>query len=48
LQVLTEIKNHRVEDACIVGCDGVKGFPESIEAIWLLAIVQARVLHLIS
>jgi transposase-like protein len=47
LQVLTEIKNRGVEDACIVVCDGLKGLPEAIEATWPLAIVQTCVLHLI-
>lgn len=47
LQVLTEIKNRGVDDACIVVCDGLKGLPESIEATWPLAIVQTCVLHLI-
>ena len=47
LQVLTEIKNRGVEDACMVVCDGLKGLPESIEATWPLAIVQTCVLHLI-
>lgn len=47
LQVLTEIKNRGVEDACIVVCDGLKGLPESIEATWPLALVQTCVLHLI-
>jgi transposase-like protein len=45
LQVLTEIKNRGVDDACIVVCDGLKGLPESIEATWPLAIVQTCVLH---
>lgn len=47
LQVLTEIKNRGVDDACIVVCDGLKGLPESIEATWPLAVVQTCVLHLI-
>ena len=47
LQVLTEIKNRGVDDACMVVCDGLKGLPESIEATWPLAIVQTCVLHLI-
>lgn len=46
LQVLTEIKNRGVDDACIVVCDGLKGLPESIEATWPLAVVQTCVLHL--
>ena len=47
LQVLTEVKNRGVDDACIVVCDGLKGLPESIEATWPLAVVQTCVLHLI-
>ena len=47
LQVLTEIKNRGVDDACIAVCDGLKGLPESIEATWPLAVVQTCVLHLI-
>jgi len=47
LQVLTEIKNRGVDDACIVVCDGLKGLPESIAATWPLAVVQTCVLHLI-
>jgi len=47
LQVLTEVKNRGVEDACIVVCDGLKGLPESIEATWPLAVIQTCVLHLI-
>jgi transposase-like protein len=48
LQVLTEIKNRGVGDACMVVCDGLKGLLESIEAAWSLAIVQTCVLHLIA
>ena len=47
LQVLTEIKNRGVDDACIVVCDGLKGLPESIAATWPLAVVQTCVLHLV-
>ena len=47
LQVLTEIRNHGVVDACIVVCDGLKGLPESITTVWPQALVQACVLHLI-
>ena len=47
LQVLTEIKNRGVVDACIVVCDGLKGLPESITTVWPQALVQACVLHLI-
>jgi putative transposase len=47
LQVLTEIKNRGVADACIVVCDGLHGLPESITTVWPQALVQACVLHLI-
>jgi len=47
LQVLTEIKNRGVADACIVVCDGLTGMPESIITVWPHALVQACVLHLL-
>jgi len=47
LGVLTEIKNRRVEDVCIVVCDGLKGLPESITTTWELAVVQTCIIHLI-
>ncbi len=47
LQVLTEIRNRGVADACIVVCDGLEGLPESITTVWPQALVQACVLHLI-
>ena len=47
LNVLTEIKNRGVEDACIVVCDGLKGLPEAITTTWELAQVQTCVIHLI-
>jgi transposase-like protein len=34
LHVLTEIKNRGVGDVCMVVCDGLKGLPESIAAVW--------------
>jgi transposase-like protein len=47
LSVLTEIKNRRVEDVCMVVCDELKGLPESITTTWQYATVQACILHLI-
>jgi len=47
LQVLTELKNRGVADVCMVVCDGLKGLPEAIEAIWPLAVVQTCVIHLL-
>lgn len=34
-------------DACIVCCDGLKGLPEAITAIWPQATVQTCVVHLV-
>ncbi|GIG93333.1 IS256 family transposase [Plantactinospora endophytica] len=47
LQVLTEVKNRGVADACMVVCDGLKGLPEAIETTWPLAVVQTCVIHLL-
>ena len=47
LQVLTELKNRGVADACMVVCDGLKGLPEAIGQTWPLAVVQTCVVHLL-
>jgi putative transposase len=47
LQVLTELKNRGVDDACMVVCDGLKGLPDAIAATWPLAVVQTCVIHLL-
>ncbi|WP_033826223.1 IS256 family transposase [Kitasatospora sp. MBT63] len=47
LQVLTEIKNRGVADVCMVVCDGLKGLPDAIEAVWPQAVTQTCVVHLI-
>jgi putative transposase len=47
LQVLTELKNRGVADACMVVCDGLKGLPDAIEQTWPLAVVQTCVIHLL-
>src|SRR3954468_18897503 len=47
LQVLTEIKNRGVEDVCILVCDGLKGLPDSVSAVWPLTVVQTCVIHLL-
>lgn len=46
LQVLTEIKNRGIEDVCMVVCDGLKGLPDAISAVWPQAITQTCVVHL--
>jgi putative transposase len=45
MHVLTEIKNRGVADVCMVVCDGLKGLPEAIEAVWPQAITQTCVVH---
>jgi putative transposase len=47
LSVITELKNRGVEDLFIVCCDGLKGFPEAIEAVFPKAIVQTCIVHVI-
>jgi putative transposase len=47
LQVLTEIKSRGVEDVRMVVCDGLKGLPDSISAVWPQAVTQTCVVHLI-
>jgi transposase-like protein len=47
LQVLTELRNRGVADACMVVCDGLKGLPDAIGQTWPLAVVQTCVIHLL-
>lgn len=47
MHVLTEIKNRGVGDVCMVVCDGLKGLPEAIEAVWPRAVTQTCVVHLL-
>ena len=47
LKVITELKNRGVEDIFIACCDGLKGFPQAIEAVFPRAIVQTCIVHLI-
>lgn len=47
LAVLTELKNRGVSDVLIVCCDGLRGLPDSIEAVWPQAVVQTCVIHLL-
>ena len=47
LSVLTEIKNRGVQDVCILVCDGLKGLPDAVTAVWELATVQACIIHLV-
>src|SRR5436190_4628165 len=47
MQVLAELKQRGVRDILICCVDGLKGFPEAIEAIFPQAVVQTCVVHLI-
>jgi transposase-like protein len=47
LQVLTELRNRGVADACMVVCDGLKGLPDAIAATWPQAVVQTCLIHLL-
>lgn len=47
LKVITELKNRGVADIFIVCCDGLKGFPQAIEAVFPQTIVQTCIVHLI-
>ena len=40
LSVLTELKNRGVDDVFFLICDGLKGLPDAVGAVWPLAIVQ--------
>ena len=47
MQVLTDLKQRGVRDILICCVDGLKGFPEAIEAIFPNTVVQTCIVHLI-
>jgi putative transposase len=47
LRVLNELKNRGVNDVLIAVVDGLKGFPEAINAVFPQTIVQTCIVHLI-
>jgi putative transposase len=47
LSVLTELRNRGVRDMFIVCVDGLKGFPQAIEAVFPKALVQNCIVHMI-
>jgi putative transposase len=47
MQVVTELKNRGVQDIFIVCVDGLKGFPEAIEAVFPATQVQLCIVHLV-
>ena len=47
LGVLTELKNRGVKDVLIICIDGLKGFPQAIEAVFPEARVQLCIVHMV-
>lgn len=47
ISILTELKNRGVVDIFYLVCDGLKGMPESVNAVFKETIVQTCVVHLI-
>lgn len=47
LSVLTSLKNRGLRDVLILSTDGLKGFPEAIEAVYPQAMVQTCIVHLL-
>ncbi|KRB88899.1 hypothetical protein ASE07_01760 [Noviherbaspirillum sp. Root189] len=47
LQVATELKNRGVQDIFIACVDGLKGFPEAIEAVFPKTAVQLCIEHMV-
>jgi transposase-like protein len=47
MSVLSDLKNRGVADVFFIVCDGLKGLPDSANAVFPQAIVQACIIHLI-
>ena len=47
LRVLTDLKNRGLQDILIACCDGLKGFPQAIAAVYPHTQVQLCIVHLI-
>ena len=45
MQVLTDLNNRGIEDILIASVDGLKGFPEAINAIFPKTEVQLCIVH---
>ena len=46
LNIITELKNRGVNDIVIASVDGLKGFPEAIQTVFLEARVQLCIVHM--
>lgn len=47
MTMLTELKNRGVADVLITCCDGLKGLPDAVRAIWPDTTVQTCVVHMV-
>jgi len=47
LRVMNELKNRGIQDILIAVVDGLKGFPEAINAVFPETVVQTGIVHLI-
>lgn len=47
LHVLTELNNRGVDDILVLCCDGLKGFPEAIAAVFPRTTVQTCIVHMV-
>jgi transposase-like protein len=47
LRVLSEIKNRGTRDVLMLVCDGLKGLPDAVSAVWEKTVVQACIVHLL-
>ncbi|HKS44462.1 MAG TPA: IS256 family transposase, partial [Amycolatopsis sp.] len=46
MSVLVDLKNRGVTDVFFLVCDGLKGLPDVVEAVWPQTIVQTCIIHL--
>jgi len=46
-RVLSEIKNRGTADVLMLVCDGLKGLPDAVNAVWPKTIVQTCIVHLL-
>ncbi len=44
---MTELRNRGVQDIFIACVDGLKGFPDAIEAVFPKAVVQLCIVHMV-
>jgi putative transposase len=47
LKVMNELRARGVEDVLVLVCDGLKGLPEAVEAVWPRTWVQTCIVHLV-